>query len=214
MRLTKALSEIEAEYGAKFQDPKSYVAFEWFTGTDYPPLPIIANDQMKIIMIAYWGLSSETKSEWANEWIWRIQLNQVHSNVAVRSNIANRCLILVDGFFQNRLVDKKIRRCLVTKANKTVFACAGIYEDQTDHQTGEKIRKFTILTTGANGLMAIVDNRQKRMPIVLDKDEESKWLDPKSDIMDFSDRRKIELVADYAPSEKIVKPGYSYNLFD
>ncbi|MNG38083.1 hypothetical protein D3C84_1256390 [compost metagenome] len=41
-------------------------------------------------------------------------------------------------------------------------------------------------TTVANELMSYIHNKKLRMPIVLHKEDESKWLDSSTNILDFS----------------------------
>lgn len=56
---------------------------------------------------------------------------------------------------------------------------AGIYDIWEDHQTGEILHTFSIITTHANPLTGYIHNNKKRMPVILSSEEEQKWLDPK-----------------------------------
>ena len=43
--------------------------------------------------------------------------------------------------------------------------------------SGEQFCTFSIITTDANDLMAVIHNSKKRMPAILDKVSEKKWID-------------------------------------
>jgi putative SOS response-associated peptidase YedK len=60
--------------------------------------------------------------------------------------------------------------------DKEQFAFAGLWSEWHNKVTGETKRTFTILTTEANELMSKIHNTKKRMPIILSKNNEPKWL--------------------------------------
>jgi putative SOS response-associated peptidase YedK len=45
-----------------------------------------------------------------------------------------------------------------------------------NNNTGEIRKTYTILTTEASPLLTEIHNHKKRMPVVLKREEESKWL--------------------------------------
>jgi putative SOS response-associated peptidase YedK len=58
-----------------------------------------------------------------------------------------------------------------------ILSIAGIYDDWTEDSTGEVYSTFSIVTTDANELMANIHNSGKRMPVILNRSQESKWTD-------------------------------------
>ena len=68
---------------------------------------------------------------------------------------------------------QKYELCLPTEE---LFAFARLYSHWVDKETGEIKNTYTILTTVANPLLAEIHNNKKRMPVVLKREEESKWL--------------------------------------
>ena len=52
-----------------------------------------------------------------------------------------------------------------------------MYSEWSNKQNGEIISTFTIITTDANDLLAEIHNTKKRMPAILSRDEEKKWID-------------------------------------
>jgi putative SOS response-associated peptidase YedK len=75
------------------------------------------------------------------------------------------------------------------------MSLAGLWSEWTDNSTGEIISTFSVITTGANDLMADIHNSKKRMPVVLEKGSETTWLDISSGKAELS-----ELMRPY-PSE-------------
>ena len=89
---------------------------------------------------------------------------------------SRRCLVLSDGFFEWRKMGEKTpyRICLRDEAP---FAMAGIW-DSWKNPSGEMIRSFSIITTEANSL---VGELHDRMPVILNRADEKKWLNPVSE---------------------------------
>ncbi len=89
-----------------------------------------------------------------------------------------RCLIPADGFYEWRRTEKgggaKGRQpYLITMADEQPFAMAGLWEHWQD-PAGNELETCTILTTAAN---AMVGELHDRMPVILDPEDYSNWLD-------------------------------------
>jgi putative SOS response-associated peptidase YedK len=69
-----------------------------------------------------------------------------------------------------------------------------LYSQWVDKTTGEIKNTYTILTTEANPLMAEIHNIKKRMPIVLKREDETKWLEHEP-IQDFAFPYSVDLIA-------------------
>ena len=90
-----------------------------------------------------------------------------------------RCIIPSSGYFEWRHEgDKKILYYIFLK-DEEIFSMAGIYDTWLDKSTGEVVNTFSIITTEANPLTDYIHNTKHRMPAILSKDDEEKWLDPK-----------------------------------
>jgi putative SOS response-associated peptidase YedK len=100
----------------------------------------------------------------------------------------NRCLILSSGFYEWRHIfpiSKKTGKPLKTPITypyyiqlpaHEYFYFAGIYNDWTDKQTGEKVQTSAICTADANDLMVHVHNSRKRMPTILNEELAYEWI--------------------------------------
>jgi putative SOS response-associated peptidase YedK len=159
-------------------------------GTVEKPLPIITDESPDVAILGDWGLLpffSKDRSFQAKT------LNAVIEELGLKNSYKNsinkRCLVLVNGFYEWRSLDKfgnpdpegkvkQLHRIHLDDGDKP-FALAGIYNVWND------ITTFSICTTKANTLMADVHNSKKRMPVVLNDSDHSKWLN-NPDYLDFA----------------------------
>ncbi|MCX6308822.1 MAG: SOS response-associated peptidase family protein, partial [Bacteroidia bacterium] len=65
---------------------------------------------------------------------------------------------------------------MLTVDDEEIFAFAGLWSAWADHSSGELIETYTIITRPANELMARIHNSKHRMPWILPRTDESKWL--------------------------------------
>jgi putative SOS response-associated peptidase YedK len=84
-----------------------------------------------------------------------------------------RCLILADGFYEWRKVSTGKQPVRIQMKGGSPFAFAGLWESWRNREGGE-VHSCTILTMSANSFMK---NIHDRMPLILQKNNESKWLD-------------------------------------
>ena len=107
------------------------------------------------------------------------KIETINEKPSFRQSVNNRCLILVDGFYEWQWLDekgKKKQRYLLALPKDELFCLAGIWNIWVDKSTGEIINTYTILTTEANELMAKIHNSKKRMPVIVNKENEENWL--------------------------------------
>ena len=89
-------------------------------------------------------------------------------------------MILVNGFHEWKWLDEKGKNkehYLIKVANQPIFEIGGLYNIWKDPETGKEITTVTIVTTEANELMAEIHNTKHRMPILLNKQTQYRWLD-------------------------------------
>ena len=97
-----------------------------------------------------------------------------------------RCIIPSNGFFEWHHVGKLKRPYFIYPTQESIFSMAGIYDEWTDLSTGEIKKSFSILTTEANALLAEIHNVKKRMPLMLNKQNEASWLNGEATLNDFN----------------------------
>ena len=99
-----------------------------------------------------------------------------------------RCLIAADGFYEWARTGKRSQPYYFQLASRQPFGLAGLWE-RWRGPDGEDIESCTILTTGANALMAPI---HQRMPVILAPDAYEEWLQTPAE-------RAKELVASLGP---------------
>jgi putative SOS response-associated peptidase YedK len=84
---------------------------------------------------------------------------------------SKRCLVLSDGFYEwQKKVDSKTPYRIFMK-NEEPFAFAGLWDTWGEGEN--QFYSFSIITTTPNKLVAAIHDR---MPVILDPEDESKWL--------------------------------------
>ncbi len=170
-----------------------------FNGFTHPLAPVITTSQKDSIQLYSWGLiPSWAKDESFRKNTLNARIETIDEKPSYRNYIKNRCLIVVDGFYEWQWLDpagKDKLQYLITLPNEELFAFAGIYSSWTNKLTGEVINTYSMVTTEANELMAEVHNTKKRMPVILTKENEQDWLNPNVDYRLFS-KCEIDLKAE------------------
>jgi putative SOS response-associated peptidase YedK len=179
---TKIKKLFEKNSGANFVLDFDYKPYYHSTGFLYPTVSIIKTGEPKSIYPATWGLIPE----WGQNNIQNFRkkyntLNAKSENLLTskmyKENAEdNRCIILVDGFFEpHKWYDQTIPYYFYQPTNefkdgRDIFAFAGIYNEFNN--------KFScsLITTKANDFFSEIHNVKKRMPLVLKEDLIGEWL--------------------------------------
>jgi len=85
-----------------------------------------------------------------------------------------RCLIPASGFYEWLQKGRGKQPYYIRMRDGRVFAFAGLWE-RWEAPEGGAVETCTILTTGANAVLAPIHDR---MPVILARPEYGKWLDP------------------------------------
>jgi putative SOS response-associated peptidase YedK len=86
-------------------------------------------------------------------------------------NHGQRCLIVVDGFYEWRKSDKQ--PFTFERVDGEPLTIAGLWGDWKDPASGETLRTCTMFTTSANSTMAPLHDR---MPVILEDSQWEDWL--------------------------------------
>jgi putative SOS response-associated peptidase YedK len=87
---------------------------------------------------------------------------------------SKRCLIPADGYYEWQETPQGKQPYRITLKSGKLFAFAAIWDSWKDEQ-GKFLHSFAIATTQANFLTQTLHDR---MPVILQQENESKWLDP------------------------------------
>lgn len=141
-------------------------------------------------------------------------INARAETVATKPSFKNafrkqRCLIVANGFFEWKKVEKHKTPMYISLKSGEPFGFAGLYNVWTA-PTGEKTCSCTIITTTAN---EAIESIHDRMPVIIPRNQEDKWLDPEQQEAD----QLLELLKPYSAdkldiwevSTKVNMPGYN-----
>jgi putative SOS response-associated peptidase YedK len=175
--------ELENRYGVPFLDPDNYRPSYYYHAFSLPELPAICSEKTNEIQLLRWGLiPSWTKSAGEARIVMNKTFNARGETIRYKpiysgSFNSKRCIIPVRGFFEWQHTGKEKKPWYIYHHRNDIMSIAGLYDEWTNIETGEYLRTFSIITTEANDLLAVIHNSKKRMPVILDEPSEKKWID-------------------------------------
>jgi putative SOS response-associated peptidase YedK len=105
-----------------------------------------------------------------------------------------RCLVPASGFYEwRRISDKDKQPFAFDLTNGKMMAFAGLWDAWKDPVHGQWLQSYTIITTDANELMAMVHDR---MPVILRPNDYDRWLS-----RDATDRPPVDLLRPFPADE-------------
>ena len=175
--------ELENRYGATLIDPDKYRPSYYYHAFGLPELPAICSGSPEKITLLMWGLiPSWIKTTDEANVIRYKTFNARSESIETKPSFSSsfktkRCIIPVKGFFEWQHIGKEKIPWYIYHSGDEILSLAGLYDEWTETVSGDLLRTFTVITTEANDLMAEIHNSAKRMPAILDKQNESLWLD-------------------------------------
>jgi putative SOS response-associated peptidase YedK len=140
------------------------------------PVAVITSAQERKVEVFQWGLiPSWSKDPSMGSRMINARAETLHEKPAYRVPFARkRCLILADGFFEWKALDKGKQPYFIQLASREPFAFAGLWDHWTSPE-GDERHTCSIITCEPNELMTEIHNR---MPAILDRSMMWDWLDP------------------------------------
>ena len=185
---------LELRYAARFPSTWMSTPVYYINAFTIPYHPIILNEEPDVFHLMQWGLIPFWVKTLEDAEKIRMQTMNARSETLFEkpsfrhATQHRRCLIPADGFFEWRQYHGKNYPYYVRLKNEEIFSIAGIYEKWTPKESDETIETFSVITCDANPLMQKLHNKKKRMPVILSKNDERKYLDKeltKTDIESF-----------------------------
>jgi len=151
------------------------------SGFSHPVLPLINSNSLNIGtwgLLPHWAKTVDTKL--MNRML-NARSETMHEKKSYRPVINNRCIVVVDGFYEHHHYKNKTYPFLISHAENEPICLAALYSNWTDKSTGEVITTFTIITTKGNSLLKKLHNNPElsfgpRMPVILNDSFVSLWL--------------------------------------
>ncbi|RRO24081.1 SOS response-associated peptidase [Flavobacteriaceae bacterium 14752] len=226
--ITSTSKQLESNFNAQFINDKVRSKFDspqyHLNGFEHPNLPIITQELNQTILPAVWGIvPTHENPEELNTYFKKASkfgggLNAKSEKLRSHFLYKNlyktqRCLILIDAFFEPHHVNNKSFPYLIQKKDRKPFALAGIY---TRFENG--LITCSILTRPAMPFLANIHNAKQRQPVMLDSELEKNWLNYK-----LSDKDIFQIIETdyddkdlkvYPVDKKLFSPKYNTNVKD
>jgi putative SOS response-associated peptidase YedK len=140
--------------------------------------PVVLTNGERRLALLTWGLvPSWSREPAAGYRMINARAESAPEKPSFRGPFRNqRALIPADGFYEWKREGRGKRPFAIRLATREPFAMAGLW-DRWKRPEGGELLTFTILTTSANPLVSTVHDR---MPVILRREAEEVWLDPKS----------------------------------
>ena len=139
-------------------------------------VPVITSASPKGFSFFYWGITPDFgKNKPVAQKLINAKAETVDQKISFKSSFQRRrCIIPADGFYEWKKLGKKTKiPYRFTLRDNELFSMAGIWEEY-ESVSGETQHTFLILTTTPN---EVVSEIHDRMPVILTKEAEKKWLD-------------------------------------
>lgn len=175
--------EIENRYGISFPGKYRYEPSYYYHAYGLPELPAVCPGKPPVIRFLKWGLiPSWVKTDSDAGEIRLKTLNaraeSLEAKPSYSSSLATRrCIIPVRGFYEWQHTGTGKIPWYIYHYSNDILSLAGLFSEWTETSTGGVLNTFTIITTDANKMMAEIHNSKKRMPAILTRENEMKWLD-------------------------------------
>lgn len=184
-------ADAKRRFGIPVSNLDHYYGGLFVSGFDHPNLPIITNEEPKIITTDHtWGLVPSWSKDLENRnGKLNAKIETINTLPSYRNINQNRCLIIATCFHEWRWLDPKGKnkeKYQIYNEDAEIFCFAGLFDKWLNPSNGEVLNTFTMVTTEANELMQYIHNYKKRMPVMLRREDEQAWLDKSSNIQDFS----------------------------
>ncbi|WP_367752501.1 SOS response-associated peptidase [Flavobacterium sp. WC2430] len=184
-------NKVETRFSAKVDNREKFIKSDFVNGFSYPNLPVIIDEKPDIISTDFtWGLiPSWAKDDEIRKNTLNARIETVEEKPSFKNCVNNRCLVIVTGYFEwhwNDSKGKEKEKYLINSQEDEIFCLAGLYSNWLNPSTGDIVNTYTILTTEADKTMQYVHNHKKRMPVMINRIDERKWLDDSISIKDFA----------------------------
>ncbi len=180
--INKDSDHIQDRFDAEFDKTDQFERIYHVSAFDAPPLPVINNKSPDKIKFFEWGLipfwvKNSDQAEDIRTKTMNARSETLFEKPSFREPIRKRrCLVIMDGFFEWREVGGRNFPHYIKMKDDSAFAVAGIWDAWNDKKTEDIRNTYSVITTEANPLLEKIHNKKKRMPAILRRDDEKRWL--------------------------------------
>jgi putative SOS response-associated peptidase YedK len=210
------LEDFLREYEVK---PPEYEPYYHVSAFVHPQVPVMTIEEPHKVETYMWGLAPIWAKDRSDAQTWAKQLLNATCEKAASTYKpyfkSKRCLVFVNGFYEWRWEDPKGKvktPYFIYAEDRKPFTFGGIYNNWVDRETGQVFDTFSIVTTPANELMTEIHNNKKRMPLIIDKEQWGRWLDPAADVGDLLRTYPDGFLKAHSISRNITARGFNTNV--
>jgi len=177
--------QLEKRFNARLDRHLPYRKQNRVSAFTLPDCPVICSDESGVIKLYKWGLipSWSRDENYAREIrmkTFNAKSETLTEKASYRHLVKTRkCLVLTSGFYEWQARGKEKQPYFIQVKDTDAIALAGLYDSWINRKTGEILHTFTIITTRANPMLEKIHNTKKRMPVILNQDDEEAWIDPR-----------------------------------
>lgn len=156
------------------------------TGFDEPHLPVILNEDPENVDFLQWAFlpfefAPKIKGKAMNTLNARAERIFTEQSIYRDAAKTRRCLVMLDGFFDNYKKDDLVFPHYIQMKSKEPFMVGGLWQTFTDPKDEVKTNTVTLVTCPANKEMAWIRSEEayspeSRMPFIVDKKDDEIWL--------------------------------------
>ncbi len=180
--------EMERRFNENLLDPEEYRPSYYYSAFSFPKIPVIPAKSTSEIHQYHWGLvpSWSRDKEFAS--LIRTKTGNAKAETltqkpSFRGSVqSKRCLVIIRGFFEWQKRNNESIPYYIYLKDEPILTLAGLSDSWIDPESEKILNTFSIITTKANLLLEKIHNTKKRMPVILTKDNESKWLDQEQSV--------------------------------
>jgi putative SOS response-associated peptidase YedK len=181
IKLTR--EQLESRFNANLDKHLPYRKQIRASAFTLPVCPVVCADNPSEIKLYTWGLipfwcKDEAYAREIRLKTFNARAESITEKASYRHLIkSKKCLVPVNGFYEWQARGKEKQPYFIRVRESEAFTLAGLYDQWTNKVTGEILETFTIITTAANPLMEKIHNTKKRMPVILNREDEKAWID-------------------------------------
>ena len=174
---------IRARFNVTIPQGEGHSQYYYVSAFEYPRLPVIASSSPDELSYFAWGLipgwvKSVDEAERLRKQTMNARAESIYEKPAFRRAAASQhCLVVADGFFEWQEVKGRKYPYFLRLRSREPFAMAGLWDSWTNQESGVSLLTFSIVTCPASPLLAVIHNTAKRMPVILPRGVERRWLD-------------------------------------
>lgn len=175
---------IRARFNVTIPQAESHPQYYYVSAFDYPRLPVITSASPQTLSYFQWGLipswaKTKDEAETVRKKTMNARAESIYEKPAFRWAAASQhCLVVADGFFEWQEVDGRKYPYFIRLKTKEPFALAGLWDSWADPATRQTFCTVSVVTCPASPLLAVIHNTAKRMPVLLPRAVERRWIDP------------------------------------